>query len=165
MLDLSWGELMVIGTVALVVIGPKDLPVAIRAVSSFIGQARKLAREFQSGMEQMAREAGVDDLKREVNRVTSGEYGQQMKSYVDPDGTLDRPDLSIPEFDAPPDYAPGKPATMSPPSAATQPPPPLPPVEMQAGETQAMPGPAFDELDKVERLEPVDAAHAAGKPA
>lgn len=159
MFDLSWGELMVIGTVALVVIGPKDLPVAIRAVSSFVGQARKLAREFQSGMEQMAREAGVDDLKREVSKMASGEYGQQMKSYVDPDGMLDRPDLPIPEFDAPATTDKDKPPTVNPP--ATKAAPPLPPVE-----TAEAPGLPFDQLDRVERIdEPVLASSPAGKPA
>lgn len=163
MFDLSWGELMVIGTVALVVIGPKDLPVAIRAVSSFMGQARKLARDFQSGMEQMAREAGVDDLKREVSRVASGEYGQQMKSYVDPDGMLDRPDLAIPEFDAPPDFDGSKPATMNPPSAATAPttqPPPLPPPETAQNE-----GVPFDMIDRVEKIEPATETATATKTA
>jgi sec-independent protein translocase protein TatB len=167
MLDLSWGELMVIGTVALIVIGPKDLPAAIRAVSRFIGQARKLARDFQSGMEQMAREAGVDDLKREVSRMASGEYGQQMKSYVDPDGVLDRPDLAIPEFDPPPDFSDKRPPTMSPPSApaatghtgtAAGQPPPLPPPET------AEPGLPFDALDKVEPIDRDPAVERASTP-
>jgi sec-independent protein translocase protein TatB len=162
MFDLSWGELMVIGTVALVVIGPKDLPVAIRTVSRFVGQARKLAREFQSGMEQMAREAGVDEMKREVNRIASGDYDEKMKSYIDPDGVLDRPDLSVPEFDSP-EYARPLPPS-SPPSAsasaaeANTAPPPLP-----APELAAQPAIPFEGLEKVEKIEP-EPVPASGKP-
>ena len=62
-------ELMVLAGAALIVVGPKDLPRLMRGLGKFIAQARGLAREFQAGFEQMAREAELDDLRKEVEAL------------------------------------------------------------------------------------------------
>lgn len=66
MLDMSWGEVMVIGAVALIVIGPKDLPKALRTVGQVVGKVRRLAAEFQGQFAEAMREAELDDVKRQI---------------------------------------------------------------------------------------------------
>ncbi|MSO77282.1 MAG: twin-arginine translocase subunit TatB [Alphaproteobacteria bacterium] len=66
MFDIGWAELGVIAVVALVAIGPRDLPRALHAVGVWVGRARGLVREFQQGMEEIAREAELDDLRKKL---------------------------------------------------------------------------------------------------
>lgn len=63
MFDIGWTELLVIGIVALIVVGPKDLPGMFRTLGRFTGKARNMAREFQRAMNEAADEAGVKDVK------------------------------------------------------------------------------------------------------
>ncbi|TVR84176.1 MAG: twin-arginine translocase subunit TatB [Rhodospirillales bacterium] len=88
MLDLGWPELFVITILALIVIGPKDLPKALRAVSVVVRKARGLAREFQSGFDEMVREAELDDLRKQVGKAGSLDYGEALKKTIDPSGEL-----------------------------------------------------------------------------
>lgn len=71
MFDIGWSEMMVIGIVALVFVGPKDLPKMFRTVGEFTGKAKGMAREFQRAMEAAAKESGVDDMKRDFQRTMS----------------------------------------------------------------------------------------------
>jgi sec-independent protein translocase protein TatB len=66
MFDLGWSELLIIAAVALIVIGPKDLPQAIRTVSQIVRKLRRMAHDFQSGLNDLAREAGIDEVKRDL---------------------------------------------------------------------------------------------------
>ena len=63
MFDIGWAELLVIGVVALIVVGPKDLPRLLRTLGHYTAQARSMAREFQRNMEDAAREADLSDMK------------------------------------------------------------------------------------------------------
>lgn len=63
MFDLGWTELLVIGIVALIVVGPKDLPILFRQAGRFMGRARAMAREFTSAMNDAADQAGVSDIQ------------------------------------------------------------------------------------------------------
>ncbi|MDZ4093630.1 MAG: Sec-independent protein translocase protein TatB [Paracoccaceae bacterium] len=72
MLNIGWTELMVIGIVALIVIGPKDLPEMFRTLGRFTAKARSMAREFQRAMETAADEAGVKDVAKDLKSMTSG---------------------------------------------------------------------------------------------
>jgi sec-independent protein translocase protein TatB len=69
MFDLGWTELLLIGIVALIVIGPKDLPVVFRNVGRFMGKARGMAREFSRAMEDAADESGVRDVAKTLKTV------------------------------------------------------------------------------------------------
>ncbi|WP_294925726.1 Sec-independent protein translocase protein TatB [uncultured Paracoccus sp.] len=71
MLDVGWSELMLIGIVALIVIGPKELPQLFRTLGRLTGRARQMAREFSSAMEDAAREAGVDEAAKSLKDVKS----------------------------------------------------------------------------------------------
>lgn len=62
MFDLGWTELLLIGIVALIVVGPKDLPMLFRKVGQFVGKARGMAREFSRAMNDAADESGVKDV-------------------------------------------------------------------------------------------------------
>lgn len=71
MFDIGWTELLVIGVVALIVVGPRDLPGMFRTLGRFTAKARSMAREFQRAMEQAADEAGVKDVTDDLKSVTS----------------------------------------------------------------------------------------------
>lgn len=66
MFDIGGWEFLIVIVIAIIVIGPKDLPATIRTVSGWIRRARELAREFQSGLEDLAREAEIDSVKKDI---------------------------------------------------------------------------------------------------
>jgi sec-independent protein translocase protein TatB len=65
--DLGWSELFIIGLVTLLVVGPKDLPRVLRTISQLVAKARGMAREFQSGVDDMIRESELGDIKKKFN--------------------------------------------------------------------------------------------------
>lgn len=70
-MDLGWSELLLIGVVALIVIGPKDLPHLFRSLGRFTAKARAMAREFSSAMEEAARNSGLDEATKSLHDVKS----------------------------------------------------------------------------------------------
>jgi len=72
MFDIGWGELVVIGVVALVAIGPKELPGALRSLGHWMGKIRRMAAEFQNQFQEALREAEMADLKKQVESLTAG---------------------------------------------------------------------------------------------
>ncbi|MEW6644412.1 MAG: Sec-independent protein translocase protein TatB [Pseudomonadota bacterium] len=75
MFDIGWGEMVVIGVVALVVIGPKELPGVLRAVGQMVGKARRMASEFQGQFNEALREAEMADLKKSFDEVSEAARG------------------------------------------------------------------------------------------
>lgn len=71
MFDLGWSELMVIGVVALIVVGPKDLPGMFRTLGRFTAKARGMARDFQRAMDDAADEAGVKDVQKSLRAAAN----------------------------------------------------------------------------------------------
>jgi sec-independent protein translocase protein TatB len=71
MFDIGWTELLVIGVVALIVVGPKDLPQMFRTLGRFTAKAKSMAREFTRAMEDAADEAGVKDMAKDLKSATS----------------------------------------------------------------------------------------------
>ena len=69
MFDIGWSELMIIGVVALIVVGPKDLPMMFRKIGNFVGKARGMARDFQTAMDQAADESGMKDIADSVKKA------------------------------------------------------------------------------------------------
>ncbi len=88
MFGFSWGEIGLIMAVALVAIGPKDLPVAIRTVTGLIKKARGMAAEFQGHVDEMMREANLADVKGELSKLRNFDFKSAAEQTVDPDGTL-----------------------------------------------------------------------------
>lgn len=70
-MDFSWSELLVVGIVALIIIGPKDLPGMFRELGRFTAKIRAMGREFSRAMEQAAKESGVKDVADDLRNVTS----------------------------------------------------------------------------------------------
>ncbi len=68
MFDLGWTEMLVVGIVALIVVGPKDLPVLFRKVGQFVGKAKGMAREFTSAMNDAADQSGMREISSGLNK-------------------------------------------------------------------------------------------------
>jgi sec-independent protein translocase protein TatC len=80
MFDIGWMELLLIGIVALIVVGPKDLPKLFRTVGNVMGKARGMAREFQRSMEQAADESGLREATRDLNSINKLNLNAPTKS-------------------------------------------------------------------------------------
>jgi sec-independent protein translocase protein TatB len=76
-------ELIVIAAVALIVVGPKDLPLLMRKVGKFMARMRGMAAEFRSSFDEMARQSELDELRQEVEALRSGKYLQPVASDID----------------------------------------------------------------------------------
>jgi sec-independent protein translocase protein TatB len=88
MFDLGWGELLVVGAVALVVLGPKELPNALRTITNLTKSARRLAGEFQSGINEIVREAELEDARKIAQSMTKGSISNAIEKAVDPTGEM-----------------------------------------------------------------------------
>jgi sec-independent protein translocase protein TatB len=135
MLDIGWSEMAVILMVALIVIGPKDLPRVARTVGKWTGKARAMAREFQRSLDDMAREAELQDIKAEMDKLSRTDVRHRLEETIDPEGELRR-DLGKPAVKAarkkktaeaeaalpPPAATPPTPVTAA---APAEPPPPI----------------------------------------
>jgi sec-independent protein translocase protein TatB len=90
MFDIAWSELMLISVVALVVIGPKDLPKAIYALGKWVRKARVVAREFQTHVDDMMRETELDELRREALKTRDMNIKKMMEDTIDPQGEVSK---------------------------------------------------------------------------
>jgi sec-independent protein translocase protein TatB len=70
MLDIGWSEMLLIAVVAILVIGPKDLPKTMRMVGQWVGRARRVAREFKDSVDDMVRESELEELRRETENMS-----------------------------------------------------------------------------------------------
>ena len=69
MLDIGFPEFLLISFVLLIVVGPKDLPKVLRSITSFIRKIKSVASQFHSGIDDLANEAEISDLRKEVNKI------------------------------------------------------------------------------------------------
>jgi sec-independent protein translocase protein TatB len=88
MFDFAWSEIVLIGAVALIAIGPKDMPAAIRTVSSMIKKARRMAAEFQTHVDEMVREADLGDVKKAFSDIRNLDIPSLLEKHVDPDRSI-----------------------------------------------------------------------------
>ena len=124
--DIGWPEFLLIGVVALVVIGPKDLPAALRVAGYWVRKARTMSREFQSHFEQMLREAELDEVRQELKKVTDINLDHEANKIM---GMADDPATpggvqTVPKPPEVPDYLDHTPAPadpLPPPGAAAGP--------------------------------------------
>jgi sec-independent protein translocase protein TatB len=121
MFDIGWSELVVIAVVALIAIGPKELPGVLRMVGQWIGKARKMAGEFQGQFQEAMREAEMADLKKsfdEVKEAATGFTGASVMTELQKDVT-DALAIDKPAVDAQVAGAVGEPVTPTEPAAPT----------------------------------------------
>ena len=88
MFDFAWSELALIGIVAMILIGPKDMPAAIRAVKDVIRKARSMAAEFQTHVDDMVREADLKEVRDSFNEIRNFDLRSEIEKSVDADGTI-----------------------------------------------------------------------------
>jgi len=93
MFDIGGWEFLIIIVVAIIIVGPKDLPGVVKTASEWIRRARGLAREFQSGMEDLAREVELDkigdDVKKGIGLDDAGDsYRKEIENSIDPTGEI-----------------------------------------------------------------------------
>lgn len=88
MFDIGWMEMMVIAIVMIVIIGPKELPGVLHTMGRWIGRVRAMARSFQDSIEEMAAEAGLDEVRREVDSIKDYDIGGAIENSIDPDGEM-----------------------------------------------------------------------------
>lgn len=127
MFDIGWSELVVIAVVALIAIGPKELPGVLRMVGQWMGKARKMAGEFQGQFQEAMREAEMADLKKtfdEVKETATGFASNNVMTSLQKDvsDSLRIEDINKPETDAQVASvidAPVTPTTPEPPTPAT----------------------------------------------
>lgn len=81
--DIGGAELLVIAAVALIVVGPKDLPVLLRKLGQFVGKMRGMASEFRASFDEMARQSELEELRREVQAMREGQYANPVKDAAD----------------------------------------------------------------------------------
>jgi len=85
MFGFSWSEILIIGAIALVVIGPNDLPRAMKTAARWMSAGRKLAREFQSHVDDLVREAELDELREQARKLAMTPLSEHIETIVDPD--------------------------------------------------------------------------------
>jgi sec-independent protein translocase protein TatB len=136
MFDLGWGKIVIIAVIALVVIGPKELPAVLRTVGQWMGKIRRMAAEFQGQFQEAMREAEMADLKKSIDAITDATRG--IGSGFDPLSSVtkniesafqEKPSETPPTPAATGEPA-GTPAQTTEPSVAAEPPvtiePPVP---------------------------------------
>jgi sec-independent protein translocase protein TatB len=90
MFDFAWSEILLIGVVALIAIGPKDMPAAIRTVSRTVKKARRMAAEFQTHVDEMVREADLGDVRKTFSEIRNFDIPGALEKHIDPDRSLRR---------------------------------------------------------------------------
>lgn len=88
MLDIGWPELLIIALVTIIVVGPKELPRVLRTVTQMLRKIRAMASEFQSGIDELAREAELDDLKKDIEKAASTDIAAELENEIDPTGEV-----------------------------------------------------------------------------
>ena len=152
MFEVAWSELLVVLIVAIIVVGPKELPGMLRTFGRMIGKLRRSADDFRRQFEESVREAGGDDLQKELNELRRNNPLNEIRNTIEnaarevthptlptPESYVDKPEeppvvhetLAEPEVKAEPPALP--PAEAAPPAIPTHPQP-------SASEPQVSPG-------------------------
>ncbi len=88
MFDFAWSELALIGVVALILIGPKDLPVALKGITELIKKARRMAAEFQTHVDDMMKDADLKEMSKSLKELRSFDLKGEITKAVDGDGSI-----------------------------------------------------------------------------
>jgi sec-independent protein translocase protein TatB len=94
--EVGAAELIVIAAVALIVVGPKDLPVLMRKIGAFMSRMRGMAAEFRASFDEMARQSELDDLRKEVDALRRGDFAETARGDVEGTFRAIDQDLAMP---------------------------------------------------------------------
>ncbi|MEQ9530061.1 MAG: Sec-independent protein translocase protein TatB [Parvibaculaceae bacterium] len=85
MFDIGWSELLILAAIAIIFVGPKDLPRMMRTIGQYVGKVRAMARDFQSSFEDLARETELEELRKEVSdlKTTATAPLRSLKQEMD----------------------------------------------------------------------------------
>ena len=163
MFDLGWGKIIIIAVIALVVIGPKELPAVLRTVGQWMGKIRRMAAEFQGQFQEAMREAEMADLKKSIDAITDATRG--IGSGFDPIASVSKDiEKSFEEKPAsPPAAAPSEPGVTA--AAEVAPAIAEPPATAEAAPPAPEPSVAAEPPVAIEpppASAPVAAAHEEG---
>ncbi len=89
MLGMGWQEIFLVAVVAVIVVGPKELPRVLRTASYWFRKVRGMAREFQSGVEDVIRETELQEIRKELEETANTDISQNLIESVDPDGDFE----------------------------------------------------------------------------
>jgi sec-independent protein translocase protein TatB len=98
--DIGGTELLVIAAVALIVVGPKDLPVLLRKLGQMVARVRGMANEFRASFDEMARQSELDELRKEVQAMRDGQYTAPMRDAAAQAGDASHVDQVFADIDA-----------------------------------------------------------------
>jgi len=138
MFDLAWSEILIVGLIAVLVLGPKELPQAMRTFANALRKVRKLGAEFQGHFNEMLREAELDDVRKQVQKFSQTSLTDHVTNMIDPGGDVAKQvqsALTDPDQTKAQEQAAATP--VAPEVAAVEPPAETPPPE-----TTAAPGPS-----------------------
>jgi sec-independent protein translocase protein TatB len=90
MFDIGWQEIFLIAVIALIVIGPKDLPRTLKTVTGALRKVKGMARDFQSGLDDIVRETELDDMRRQIEAETGGDIRKSIEDSIDPEGEISK---------------------------------------------------------------------------
>lgn len=128
--SLGFQEILVVAVLALLVVGPKDLPLLLRRIGQFSAKMRAMAAEFRAGFDELARQAELDALKKEVQALKEAqplrEFGQAVTDFANGRDFALEPEFPAPASSAASSPQPG-PEDPAPAPDAALPPPPLSP--------------------------------------
>ena len=90
MFNFSWSEIALIAVVALIAIGPKDLPTALKTVAQVIKKTRGMAAEFQTHVNDLMREADLEDVRKHIDEIRNFDIKGTVERAIDPDQSIKR---------------------------------------------------------------------------
>lgn len=88
MLDIGWAEMAMVALLALIVVGPKDLPKMMRTAGQWMRKARSVAREFQSGLDDMMRESELEEARQAIEKTRKFDVKKELDGAIDPSGDI-----------------------------------------------------------------------------
>lgn len=88
MFDIGWTEIAIIAVVAIIVIGPRDLPRVLRTLGEYVGKAKAMTNEFRRHVDDMIRETELDEVKKQIDAASSADIEGYVENTIDPRGEI-----------------------------------------------------------------------------
>ena len=89
MFDIGWQELFIVVAIAIIVVGPQDLPKVLKTITSYVKKARSIIRDFQSGIDEVTRESELEDIRNEAKKLAETSFNQEINEAVQPISELE----------------------------------------------------------------------------